>query len=186
MGWKDWFRGKPKDERAFEVAVDLISVDGSPELEHLFINVLAVDISRGLDGWKWLPISDLTAVAVSAFGEVFFRDAAGAIHQIDTIEGKLSKVANSLPELAGMFQIVETRDTLLLEGLVLGARKNGLMLEEGECYDFRIAPALGGQMSVSDMEKLSFVVKLHIAGQLHEQIKDLPPGTRINEVTISS
>ncbi|MCW4463588.1 DUF1851 domain-containing protein [Sphingomonas sp. BT-65] len=187
MGIGDWFRrGKRKDEDVQLISVELTSIGGPPELDYLFIEIPEVDVIRAIDGWKWLPLKGLTAIAVSAFGEVFLRDSAGVIHQIDTIEGKLSKAANSLPELAAMLQDAEARDNLLFAGLVIGARRRGLILEPGECYDFRLAPIVGGNMGVDEMQKLSFVVKLHIAGQLHEQVKDLPPGTRISNVNISS
>jgi hypothetical protein len=167
------------------VTVELTPIVGSPELNHLFIDVPVVDILGAVDGWKWLPLAGLTVIAVSAFGEPFLRDDAGAIHQIDTIEGKLSKVADSLSELAAMLRDGEARDNLLLEGLVVGARGRGLILELRECYDFKIAPILGGQMGVDEMEKLDFAVKLHIAGQIHQQVKDLPPGTKIDKITMS-
>ena len=186
MGIRDWFKSSScENEEALGLQVELAPIGGSPELQALFIDIPAIDLFRAIDGWKWLPVTGLTAIAVSAFGEVFFRDSAGVVHQIDTIEGRLTKVANSLPELTTMLKDAEARDNLLLEGLVIGARKMGLILEPGECYDFKIAPVLGGKMGVEEMQKLSFVVKLHIAGQLHEQVKDLPPGTKINHVTIS-
>jgi hypothetical protein len=121
---------------------------------------------------------------VSAFGEVFLRDQADAVFQIDTIEGKLSKVATSVGELTAMMRNSYVRDELLFGGLVFGARNRGLILEPGECYDFEIAPVLGGQMGVHQITKLPFVVKLHIAGQLHEQVRDLPPGTKVGKMTI--
>ncbi|WP_299193344.1 T6SS immunity protein Tdi1 domain-containing protein [uncultured Erythrobacter sp.] len=188
MGWKNWFGGKSdseEDEQELDLAIDLVAIGGSPENAHLFIEVPEEDILRALDGWRWLPLSGLTAIAVSAFGEVFFRDVVGVIHQIDTIDGKLSKAANSLAELTVRLQEVEARDSMLFEALVIGARNRGLILESGECYDFRIAPVFGGTMNVAEMHKLSFVVKLHIAGQLHEQVRGLPPGTPISEITIS-
>jgi hypothetical protein len=186
VGFGDWFGGgKRNDEAHIDIAVELSSIGGSPELAYLFIDVPASDVSRSLDSWKWLPLKGLEAVAVSAFGEVFLRDPAGVIHQIDTIEGRLSRVADSLPALTAMLQEPEARDRLLLGGLVMAARQRGLQLAAGECYDFRLPPVLGGQMGVDDMTKLSFVVKLDLAGQLHEQIKDLPPGTPIDKVSIS-
>ncbi|CAK12360.1 hypothetical protein pRL120651 [Rhizobium johnstonii 3841] len=187
MGIGGWFRGdRGKDRDDQGVTVELTPIGGPPELDFLFIEVPAVDILRAIDGWKWLSLVGLTVIAVSAFGEVFLRDGTGAVFQIDTIEGKLSKVANSIRELTAMLQNSEARDELLFGGLVIGARNRGLILEPGECYDFKIAPILGGQMSVDEIEKLSFTVKLHIAGQLHEQVKDVPPGTTIDQVTISS
>lgn len=186
MGIGDWFKGgRRKNEDVGGVSVDLAPIGGPPEVAVLLIEVPDVDIIRALDGWKWLPLKGLTAIAVSAFGEVFFRDDTGSVHQIDTIEGKLSKVANSLPEFTAILQDEAGRDDLLFGGLVIGARNMGLVLDAGECYDFKLPPILGGQMDVAHMEKLSFVVKLDLAGQLHEQVKDLPPGTKINRVTIS-
>jgi hypothetical protein len=35
-------------------------------------------------------------------------------------------------------------------------------------------------LNAGDVETLDFVVGLSIVGQLHEQISDLPPGTRIS------
>ncbi|MEM7664365.1 MAG: T6SS immunity protein Tdi1 domain-containing protein [Pseudomonadota bacterium] len=188
MGWKEWFGKKPiaeQDEPELHLEIELVSIGETLELADLFIEIPPQDVLRALDAWAWLPLAGLTVIAVSAFGEVFFRDDVGAIHQIDTIEGKLSKVASSLAELTVSLEDIEVRDSLLFEGLVIGARDRRLILEEGECYDFRIAPVVGGTMNADELEKLSFVVKLHIAGQLHEQVKDLPPGTPIGEITIS-
>lgn len=168
------------------VAIELRPVKGPPELDFLFIAVPPMDILRAVDGWRWLHLEGLTVFAVSAFGEVFLRNNADAIFQIDTIEGRLLKVADSFDELGTMLRASDARDEVLFEGLVIGARNRGLMLDAGECYDFKIAPVLGGQMSVDEIGKLSFVVKLNIAGQLHEQVKDLPVGTKIDKVTISS
>jgi hypothetical protein len=186
MGIGDWIRGgKRKDEEGPGVGIDLTSIDGSPELQDLFIAVSGPDVLQAIDGWKWLPLKGLTAIAVSAFGEVFFRDAAGGIHQIDTIEGTLAKVADTLPAFTAILQETEARDRLLLAGLVAGARESGLLLAVGECYVFRLPPVLGGEMRVETMTKLSFVVKLDLAGQLHEQVRALPPGTPINGIQIS-
>jgi len=59
------------------------------------------------------------------------------------------------------------------------------MLDDGECFDWAVAPALGGPMSPEAVTKMSFVVKVNIARQLHGQIKNLAPVTTINRITIS-
>jgi hypothetical protein len=66
--------------------------------------------------------------------------------------------------------------------LVLLARERGLVLNEGECYEFKISPFLNGPVSFDNLQKMSFKVSLHITGQLLKQVKDLPPGTKITEV----
>ena len=187
MGIGDWFYGEGRKNSADHgVAVDLTPIKGPPELDFLFIDIPAVDIHRAIDRWNWMSLSGLTVIAVSAFGEVFLRDGTGAVFQIDTIEGRLLKVASSTRALTAMLQDPQTRDERLLGGLVIGARNRGLILEPGECYDFKIAPILGGQMSLDEIAKFPFVAKLHIAGQIHEQVKNAPPGTTIDQVTISS
>jgi hypothetical protein len=40
-------------------------------------------------------------------------------------------------------------------------------------------------LNAGDVETLDFVVGLSIAGQLHKQISDLPPGTRISGLTFT-
>ena len=180
MSVRDWFKPKKgKIRTALALQMDLQILSQHPETKHLFIHVSEADILSGLDAWKWLPLSGLSVLAVSAFGEVFLRNADGEIFQIDTIEGALSKRANSLADLTRALDAAETRDEILLAGLVMAARQMGLNLSDGECYDFKIAPVLGGPMDLDHVETTSFAVKLNLAGQIHEQVKDLPQGTEI-------
>jgi hypothetical protein len=53
-----------------------------------------------------------------------------------------------------------------------------------QVYGFKIAPVLGGETGLSNVEVIDFVVGLNVLGQLHRQIRDLPPGTRISGFTI--
>lgn len=99
--------------------------------------------------------------------------------------GRLTQVADTWSQLTTQLNDPDRRDDLLLAGLATAARKKGMVLSAGECYDFEKPPALGGEMFVERINTTFFVVKVHIAGQIHRQLKDLPPGTKINKVTIS-
>jgi len=44
---------------------------------------------------------------------------------------------------------------------------------------FKVAPVLGAAIAVENIEVMDFEVIVHIAGQLHRQVGDLPPGSRI-------
>jgi hypothetical protein len=46
------------------------------------------------------------------------------------------------------------------------------------------AAPLGGMMEPANIGIIDFVVGVNIAGQLHEQVRGLPPGTAIEAVTI--
>jgi hypothetical protein len=161
----------------------LIRIEGDPELSFLFIFPSDADIQRALESWAWLDLAAFTPIAVSAFGDVFFEGPQGVV-MLDTIEGRLMQVAGDEANLIAALQTEKARDDILLAGLVIGARTRSLILEPGECYDFMPAPILGGAINAESVRKMSFVVKLHIAGQLHDQVRKMAPGTRITHFSM--
>lgn len=70
-------------------------------------------------------------------------------------------------------------------GLASEAERAGLRPSEAEVYSFRVPPALGGAVDLENVELSDFVVAINIAGQIHQQIKDLPPGTAISGVSLN-
>jgi hypothetical protein len=166
--------------REEEAAVESIKTD----FASLLIHPSALDLARGLESWSWLSLPNSPPVLVSAFGDPFFK-VRGQLVMLNTLTGTLESVARNAVELRNKLNETEVQDSLLSSVWVQAAVRRGILLEDGQCYDWRLAPALGGPMSPASIMKLSFVVKVNIAGQLHRQIKDLPPGTRINRVTIS-
>ncbi len=153
------------------------------ESDVLVVKQKPEDIEDALEAWDWLDFSGKTPVITTCFGDVFFESDEG-IYFLDSIGGSLDKVATSKSELQDILNTEDGKDHFLMAGLVALARDSGLILEEGECYDFTISPALSGSMELSNMQKMSFKVSLHISGQLMKQIKDLPPGTKISEVKL--
>ena len=185
MGIRDWFKAKKVLKAdVSNLKFDWLRAIQQPEFTDLFITVSEEDVRSALEAWNWLPITDLTVCAVSAFGEVFFKNVTGEIFQIDTVEGGLSKVSDSTSDFVNLMKLDEGQDKVLLAGFVFSMRDNGLRLENGECYDFKIPPILGGPFHIDNIEKTSFVVKLDISGQIHQQVKDLPDGTEIGEIIV--
>lgn len=60
----------------------------------------------------------------------------------------------------------------------------GLSLRPGECFSFKIPPALGGEFTPDNFEPTDLQVHFNLLGQVHRQIKDLPPGTPIDEIRL--
>jgi hypothetical protein len=177
-------RGESRDTGT-ATPIEVVRAAWPLDLQLLFIEPSAKDVERALDGWKWIGMDGLRPAAVSAFGDIFFVAADESVQILDMIEGCLTQASGTWSELTAQLKYADRRDELLLAGLVMAARSKSLVLGAGECYDFKIAPVLGGEMSVETMVKTFFVVKVHIAGQIHRQVKDLPPGAKINKVTIS-
>lgn len=141
------------------------------------------DLRRGLESWEWVGVSGLTPILVSCFGDIFFESSTG-IQFLDTIEGIIRPVCSARDALDELLSTEEAQDEFLLGGLVMGLEQQRLCLSPGECYDFKVPPILGGAVGIENVHITSFVVKLHIAGQLHEQVKHLPEGTQITGFTL--
>lgn len=139
------------------------------------------DIKSALEAWDWIDFSGKTPFITTAFGDVFFESEDG-VYFLDSIEGALEKVAESKVELQSILNTADGQDHFLMAGLVVAAKDNGMTLESGECYDFKVSPSLGGAMGVDNLNIMSFKVSLHLGGQIIKQIKDLPVGTKISEV----
>ena len=95
-----------------DVPIELTSIGGPPELGFLFIDVAAEDVRRALDSWKWIGLDGLTAIAISAFGEIFFRAEDGSIQHLDMIEWRLLKAGASLASFTADLQDTDRRDEL--------------------------------------------------------------------------
>jgi hypothetical protein len=57
-------------------------------------------------------------------------------------------------------------------------------LAAGQCYSYKIPPLLGGSFESANVEAMSAMVHFSIMGQIHEQTRHLPPGTKIGRVKI--
>jgi len=60
----------------------------------------------------------------------------------------------------------------------------GMRLEAGQIYRFKVPPVLGGQYALENVEVTDIAVHFSIAGQVHEKVRNLPPGTPIDGFTI--
>lgn len=139
------------------------------------------DIEEGLESWSWLDFAGKEPIAVTAFGDVFF-EARDGIYFLDRVSGELSLVCDTKNNLEKVLNTPDGRNHYLMSELVLLARERGLVLDEGECYEFKITPILGGALDLDNLHKMDFKISLHITGQLIGQVKNLPIGTRISEV----
>lgn len=135
--------------------------------------------ARALEDWSWLELKGKTPVLSTLFGDVFLQDPSGYWF-LDTIEGGLKLVAPTRDELQAALDSQEGQDNFLLGGLAIAADREGLHLKADEVYDFQIPPVLGGAIDLSNVTVMPFVVSASIAGQLHDQVRKLPPGTKIS------
>ncbi|MCB1236348.1 MAG: DUF1851 domain-containing protein [Verrucomicrobiae bacterium] len=141
------------------------------------------DIMRAIESWRWLPLESKEPIRVTKFGDIFFSGEDG-IWFLDTLEGKLTKVCESRNELEAILRTEDGENHFFFAGFVERAEREGMRLNEGECYDFSINPVVGGKLEYENVEPRNFVVAVNIAGQLHEKVRNLPDGARITGFTI--
>jgi Domain of unknown function (DUF1851) len=136
-----------------------------------------------LESWSFLDLSSKSPALTSPFGDVFFQ-APDGIWWLDTVEGELLRPWDDQEAFRSELSTAEGQDRYLLAGLARGAHRAGLRPGRDEIYDFKVAPILGGGFDVTNVQIADFVVAVNIAGQIHGQVRDLPPGTRIKGFTI--
>jgi hypothetical protein len=141
-------------------------------------------LSEALADWQWLTeLAGKQPLITSAFGDVFLQGNDG-VWFLDTVEGKLSREWDDPAALQEQLNTVEGQDRYLMAGLAVAAFNTGLLPGDRQVLSFKIAPVLGGSFELQNIEVRHLIVTLSIAGQIHQQVKDLPPGSSISGIRV--
>ena len=133
-----------------------------------------------LDDWGWLLKDPHELLLVTSMGDAFVADSSGAVFYLDTLEGSLKPVAPSRETFQSLVASGGLDPDLFLPDMVALKIAQGHRLAPGQCYSYKLPPILGGPLESSNVEATDIVVHFSISGQLHRQLVDLPPGTRIS------
>jgi hypothetical protein len=135
-----------------------------------------------LDSWDWLDIGGKAPRFASLFGDVFLQDRDGGWWFLNTFDGDLE----ALPDGLAPLDTEDGRDRYLLEGLAAGAyHRRGLRLNADQVYTYVPPPAVTGDFAVERITVFDFVVAVNLAGQLHRQLRDKPPGWQVTGFEIA-
>lgn len=138
---------------------------------------------RALADWAWLHLEGKRPFLASQFGDVFLEDGTG-IWMLDLVEGSLSRVFSDRQQMAAVLNTEEGQDRHLLAGLALAAERLGLVPGPDQVLAWKVPPVLGGPTGIENLELMDFEVYLSVQGQIHRQVKDLAPGTKITGFTV--
>jgi len=152
-------------------------------------NELTVDFQKHgaddlLQDWRWLLGDSMRLLLVSAIGDMFLADSTGQVFWLDTGAGQLQKIAAGIDQFQQLRQQRENVDQWFIPQLVVDLITNGIRLGPGQCYSYKKPPILGGEIELSNFEPTDLSVHFSILGQIHRQVKDLPPGTKIKDIKI--
>jgi hypothetical protein len=139
-------------------------------------------LTGALEDWAWLDeLEGKTPVATSAFGDVLL-EAEDGIWFLDTVDGTLRRRWDDGDQLLAELDTREGQDRYLLAGLAEEAHAAGLVPEGDQVLTFTVPPVLGGGVELANIELGDVAVALSVAGQIHGQVRHLPPGTPVTAV----
>lgn len=140
--------------------------------------------TQALRTWRWLVPQSAVPLLASSFGDIFFAYDK-MIYFLDLVNGSFDSIACSLADLENLLQSPSGQEDYLMATLSITLQESGKTLAPHEIFDFKQAPKLGGNLSPKNIQVMDFVTALQILGQIHQQIKDLPPGTEITGVSFT-
>jgi hypothetical protein len=152
-------------------------------------NELTVDFQKHgqehlLEDWRWLVGDSVRLLLVSAIGDMFLEDSSGQVLWLDAGAGQVHKIAASVEQFQQLRQQREKVDQWFIPLLVGDLITSGVRLAPGQCYSYKKPPILGGEIEPANFEPADLAVHFSLLGQIHRQVKDLPPGTKINQIKI--
>lgn len=153
---------------------------------HQFIkDINKINLEDVCSDWQWLLNNEYNVIMVSNTGDLFLSAKNKSVHWLDTGTGQLQKIANDTEQFYTALNDLENIDKWLLASVVLDLIEKDLILQENEVYSYKIMPILGGDYPSENFEITDISVHFSITGQIYRQVKDLPEGTKINNVVIN-
>lgn len=141
------------------------------------------DYAGALESWAFLGIAGSTPLLTSQFGDVFLARGDG-VYLLDVVAGTLTREWDDVDAMADALETPAGQERYLRRALVADAYRAGKVPDETQVYDFTLLPVLGGELAVGNLKPTDFVVTVNLDGQVHEQVRDLPPGTKLNGVSL--
>ena len=102
--------------------------------------------------WTEYVPAGTRVVLVNVFGDLFLQDPGGRVHWVNTVDGQVSKVADTG---VAFKQALESRGQLavwFMPGMVAELHERGLRPGTGQCYRFRKPPFQGGELSAGNVK----------------------------------
>lgn len=140
---------------------------------------------RLLEDWRWLVGPRTELWKVTKAGDALLRDEAdGSIHLLDVTDGQVERICDTEADFATRLGDPEVADYWLMREIVDGLRDRGVTPQVDQCLSQKVPSFLGGPSDLENWEVCDVLVHFSVAGQLHRQTKDLPPGTRIGRILV--
>jgi len=148
-------------------------------LQELTKDTNKVDLEDICSSWQWCLMDQKSIALISCVGDMFLVAKDDSINWLDTGAGQLKMIARNMQEFIELLEKDENIDRWFLAPLVEELVKAGKILKENEVYSFKQMPVIGGDYSIDNFEPTDISVHFALTGQIAEQIKNVPDGTKV-------
>jgi len=149
------------------------------KLEDVTLDFQNLDLEDICSAWQWLLLEQKSLILISKLGDMFLLGRDNCIYWLQTDCGDLVKIANDLEHFETLLCKEEYLDNWFLPKLLMQLEMAGKSLGPNEVYSFKKLPVIGGEYSVENIEPTNISVHFAFAGQICEQIQNLPDGTKV-------
>ncbi|MEX0370404.1 MAG: T6SS immunity protein Tdi1 domain-containing protein [Tateyamaria sp.] len=140
---------------------------------HLTVSYEALEHDRLLDEWRWLVPEPMEPLMIGIFGDWVFGAPDATLWHLDLLEGKLHKIANGSQEFNAKKDQSYYRNEWFCEEWADIALGNDLVPKRDECLGWTIAPILGGDFAVENIQVFSLAVYQRVTGSFFRQIAEI-------------
>jgi hypothetical protein len=149
-------------------------------------DLINIDIEDIISSWQWLLGDIKDVVLITSLGDMFLVGKDGAIYWLQTDLGTFCKVADDIEKFQQYLEEDDKIDNWLLPVLVDKLINEGKVIKENEVYSYKIPPILGGKYTLENIEPTDISLHFTFAGQICEQVKDLPDRTKVKNVILKT
>ena len=149
-------------------------------IDSLTKDLTKIDISDILSCWRWKVYEMKAVITVSVLGDIFLIGNNSKIYWLQTDTGELIQIAESFEQYQDFLNVDENIENWFAQVLLEKLIAQGKILMGNQVYSYLIMPVLGGAYSVENITPTDISVHFAFSGQICEQIKDLPDGTKVN------
>lgn len=153
-------------------------------MNDLTINPDGIDLNTLLGEWGWAMPEAMRPVLLTAMGDVFAQGESGAVYFVDAVEGTINAVAEDGESFQTLLQDPQFVTDHMFPARIVELRNAGKTLQPQQVYSHTQLLVLGGDDDVENVDVTDASVHISMHGQVHRQVKDLPPGTPIGDITI--
>jgi hypothetical protein len=149
------------------------------ELDDYLISVDDIEWNELFSEWTWLipPGTQIQPWMMNSFGDLFWFDEQERVNFLNVSDGTNEVVADTQEEFFNLDE--ENLIEWLLIDLVDQVRAEGLKLEHGLCYGFKLLPTLEGEFESSNVYVSDLLEYWDFCGDVSRQIDGLPDGSDV-------